>query len=56
MDLSDKSLKQFEILWQKHNPGQQISQEELHRIAMKLLRIVSLVYGSSADDFKGMRF
>lgn len=52
MELSEKELDQFEKIWREENPGKGVSREELRQAAIKLLRVVTVVYG--LDDLEGM--
>ena len=44
MELTEKALKEFAVLWQEDHPGQYLSQAELTERASRVLRAFELVY------------
>ena len=44
MYLNDEALAEFRAIWEEEHPGETLSDEELHEIAVRVLRAVEAVY------------
>ncbi len=44
MRITDEALKEFEVLWCRDHPNEEITKEQLRDMATRVMRAVSLVY------------